>query len=87
VYGALWVVDKMLRILASDARSLSSEPIDPTESRCIEFVLILVDGSKEFWSVKMQTGMTDSITGVTNANQALECGPLAEQSPKGSAIF
>jgi len=54
-YEVLWVVDNLLRILDGKACSLTYEPIDSAESMGIEFVSVLTDGTREFWSIKRQT--------------------------------
>ena len=54
-YEALWVLDQLLRIVDGAARQLTYEPLDPDESRGIEFAVLKADGTTDYWSVKRQT--------------------------------
>lgn len=54
-YEALWAIDQLLRIVEGDSQSLILEPIDPEESRGIEFYVTNLDGTFAYWSVKRQT--------------------------------
>jgi hypothetical protein len=53
-YETLWVIHHLLRILGDEIRSIVSEPLQSGESRGVEFVLQMLDGSKEYWSIKRQ---------------------------------
>lgn len=54
-YEALWVIDQILRIIDGTASELTLEPLDPDESRGIEFRVVNCDGFVDYWSVKRQT--------------------------------
>jgi hypothetical protein len=54
-YEALWAFDRLLSVVDGRAAALTLEPLDSDESRGIEFVVCLADGTSEYWSVKRQT--------------------------------
>ncbi|MBU0679172.1 MAG: hypothetical protein KJ626_13795, partial [Verrucomicrobia bacterium] len=54
-YEALWAIDQILQIVDGSALRLTLEPLDPDESRGIEFKVAKADGTTEYWSVKRQT--------------------------------
>jgi hypothetical protein len=53
-YEALWAIDQLLRIVDGAACQLTLEPLDPDESRGIEFLVADVDGTTHYWSIKRQ---------------------------------
>jgi hypothetical protein len=54
-YEALWAIDQLIAVVDGTATILTLEPIDPDESRGVEFTISLPDRTKEYWSVKRQT--------------------------------
>jgi len=54
-YEALWAIDELLKIIDGTARELALEPLNPDESRGIEFRVANADGTIDYWSVKRQT--------------------------------
>ena len=54
-YEALWAMDSLLSMVDGLVKSFILEPIDENEARGIEFVLTMVDGTVEHWSIKRQT--------------------------------
>lgn len=54
-YEGLWAIDKLLEIVSGTANSFALEPLDTDESRGVEFVVGLLDGTAEYWSIKRQT--------------------------------
>lgn len=54
-YESLWVIDQLLAVVDGASRKLMVEPLDPDESKGIEFKVIKPDGGTEYWSVKRQT--------------------------------
>jgi len=54
-YEALWVVDQLLRTIDGGAREITLEPLDPDESRGVEFRVVNTDGTTDYWSIKRQT--------------------------------
>jgi hypothetical protein len=54
-YEGLWAIHELLRVVEGTAKSFLLEPIDPDESRGIEFHVTESDGAIVYWSVKRQT--------------------------------
>lgn len=54
-YEALWAIDQLLRAIDGAVSELVLQPLDPDESRGIEFLVKSADGAMEYWSVKRQT--------------------------------
>jgi hypothetical protein len=54
-YEAIWAIDQLLRIVDGAAHHLILEPLDPDESRGIEFQVANADDTLSYWSVKRQT--------------------------------
>ena len=54
-YEGLWAIDQLMRIVDGAATEFVLEPLDPDESRGIEFRVTLPDRSSEYWSIKRQT--------------------------------
>jgi hypothetical protein len=61
-YEGFWAIDQLLRIVSGISASLKLEPLDPDESRGIEFVVREHDGAANFWSVKRQTTKAEGWT-------------------------
>ncbi len=53
-YEILWAIDQLLNIVDGTGTELTLEPIEPDESRGIEFRVRKTDGTTEYWSVKRQ---------------------------------
>jgi hypothetical protein len=54
-YELLWAFDQLLRVLEGRAIDFMLEPINPEESKRIEFKVTNADGTVDYWSVKRQT--------------------------------
>jgi hypothetical protein len=54
-YEALWAIDQLLAVVDGTATTLTLEPIDPDESRGVEFIVGFPDQTAAYWSVKRQT--------------------------------
>lgn len=76
-YEALWAVDQLLGIVDGAVLHLTLEPLDPDQSRGIEFIVAIADGATEYWSVKRQT---TKAAGWTLAR-------LAEKDDRGRSIL
>jgi len=53
-YEGIWTISQLLEMLSGQLNSLTVEPLDPQESRGIEFVARTSAGSLEYHSVKRQ---------------------------------
>jgi hypothetical protein len=68
-YEGVWIVDALLDVLNGDAISVTVEPFDAKESRGIEFIKELPDGTREFHSAKRQKiGNIWSLADLTSPN-------------------
>ena len=93
-YEGLWALDRLMSVVAYEARDVTLEPLDPVESKGIEFRVSHTDGTIEFWSVKRQTtgvaGWTLPKLAQTEANGRSILSDLVahvERSPKHVAVF
>lgn len=93
-YEALWTVDQVLRIVDGTASRLTLEPLDPDESRGVEFVVASADGTTEYWSVKRQTakaaGWTIPLLSARDERGRSILGDLlghVERDPSHHAVF
>lgn len=93
-YEALWTIDQLLELVDGRALWLELEPIDPDESKGIEFRLEKQNGSIEYWSSKRQTTKAAgwTLNRLTEKNEAGRSilGDLLghiERSPKHYGVF
>ena len=76
-YEVLWAIDQLLQIVDGTAVHLVFEPLDPDESRGVEFTVATTCGTTDYWSVKRQT------TGASGWTLAL----LAVKDNRGRSIL
>lgn len=93
-YEALWAIDALLSIIDGPFIDLTLEPIDPDESRGIEFLLTTTGGATEYWSVKRQapraSGWTLNLLAEPNQQGRSILGDLfghLERSESNRAVF
>jgi len=93
-YELLWAIDQLLLIVDGAARYITLEPLDPDESRGVEFVVDRADGTVEYWSVKRQTtkaaGWTLTLLAAKDERGRTILGDLlahVEHDPLHRAVF
>ena len=87
-YEFLWAADQLLRILDGKAVDFTLEPMNPEESKGIEFRVTNADGTADYWSVKRQTtqaGWTLALLTADGNNGRSILGDLIEHVQRSEA--